>query len=232
MLQTNGLNSSVLYSAEKLREKHGEKCAEYAFVCCVFSYFSGQSVTLRDRLFWNICNSEHTALLGTQSTAWLWFGPGPKIPQNLSKRCTTHPLLCGSFWRAQNAQGGQKLWLQLPPAQDYGCSFHACLADSFLPPSVDFFSSLRVSNQWLSHGTFLCRALNTAFLAKGAFHTSGFCSCCLLLQVGLSCQSNPNAMTITLAALHIHWFAEVFCIALSSKTFVTTHYKQQTKERS
>lgn len=138
MLQTNGLNSSVLYSAEKLREKHREKCAEYAFVHCVFSYFSGQSVTLQDRLFWNICNSEHTALLGTQSTAWLWFGPDPKIPQNLSKRCTTRPLLCGSFWRTRNAHGGQQLWLQLPPSSRLRVLF-SCMSCRLISSPICWF---------------------------------------------------------------------------------------------
>lgn len=73
----------------------------------------------------------------------------------------------GSYWKTWRtlfsilSSGGTESFNCCFPAiqeQDYGCSFHTYLADSFLLSSIcclTFLSLLHVSNQQLTHGGFL-----------------------------------------------------------------------------
>ena len=169
-----------------------------------------------------------------QSTARLWFGPDPDLLKPSGR--PYGPPQHGFYWKTWHilfsilSSGHTESFGCRFPAiqgQDYRCSFHAYLADSFLLFSICCLTSfplLHVSNQQLTHGGFLpVRGSEHGISCRRSVPHRWLHPCCLLLQAGHLCQSNPNVITIPLAALHIHWFAEVFCITLSSRSIITMH---------
>lgn len=190
----------------------------------------GQTIVEHIYLFWTVtmlCCQACKALPGSGLDLTLTFSNLQVDSAPLSMALIER---LGTFYFPSWVRGTRKALVVSSPqfkSKITGALFmHILQTHFFSPPSVVWrlflYYMLAINNQPMV-GFFLCGAPNTAFLANGAFHMGGCHSRCLLLQAGRSCQSNPNVITVPLAALHINWFAEVFCIALSSRSIVTMH---------
>lgn len=120
----------------------------------------GQTITEQLNLFWTWSHCAARQAKLCQALVWTWPWP----PQALRWLCTLWPpsawLLSGAFCFSPWVWGTQKALVVCFPAipeEDYGCSFHTNLMDSFLVSSICCLTSfpvLWVSNQQLTHGGF------------------------------------------------------------------------------
>lgn len=160
-LQTNGLNSSAVYSRDRLRENYKRSsivhfCTSQVRLQTFRTDYCGAYLFVLD--------SDHAVLPGMQSTARLWFGPDPDLLKPSGRLC---PPQHGSYWTTWHiifsilsSGDTESFGCHFPTIQeqDYWCSFHAYLADSFLLSSIcclTTFPLLHVSNQQLTHGGLL-----------------------------------------------------------------------------